>query len=120
MDGSTFWPQPINVALDQQEHAEWKGKSAPTNLQGLGITCDRKKDDNNNSIENMLASNYYACLSPPPFQVKEHEQNTKRVAFKTTIEISPSTPPESRNKNQGTMGSVSPKKKRERTRQQHK
>ena len=46
----------------------------------------------------MLASNYYACLSPPPCQVEEHEQETKQVTFKTTIEISASTPASTRNK----------------------
>ena len=46
----------------------------------------------------MLASNYYSCLSPPLFQVKEHKQETKQVTFKTTIEISDSTPAAARSK----------------------
>jgi hypothetical protein len=46
----------------------------------------------------MLASNYYACLSLPPCQVEEHKQTRTQVAFKTTIKISSSTPPETRNK----------------------
>ena len=46
----------------------------------------------------MLASNYYPCLSPPPCQVKEHKQETKQVTFKTTSEISDSTPAAARSK----------------------
>ena len=46
----------------------------------------------------MLASNYYACLSPPLCQVEEHKQETKQVTFKTTIEISDSTPAAARSK----------------------
>ncbi len=46
----------------------------------------------------MLASNYYSCLSPPLCQVEEHKQLTKQVTFKTTIEISDSTPAAARSK----------------------
>ena len=100
MGGNTTWPKVNKVTTEQQEHAKWKGQLAPTNWQGLGITCDRKNDDNIDCMNKTLASNYYACLSPPPCQVKEHEQNknTKRVKFKTTIEVSPSTPAASQNK----------------------
>ena len=31
MGGSTYWPAAIWVAIDQQDHVLWKGKSAPTN-----------------------------------------------------------------------------------------
>jgi hypothetical protein len=29
LDGSTYWPLPIRVAIKQQGHASWKDKSKP-------------------------------------------------------------------------------------------
>jgi hypothetical protein len=31
MGSSTYWPAVIRVAIEQKDHALWKGKSAPTN-----------------------------------------------------------------------------------------
>ena len=57
-------------------------------------------------MNKLLASNYYACLSPPPCQVEEHEHDTKQVKFKTTSEISPSTLAAERNKNRARWDRV--------------
>jgi hypothetical protein len=61
----------------------------------------------------MLASNYYACLSPPPCQVEEHKQETKQVTFKTTMEISPSTPAATRNKIRARWDQIVKKRQKE-------
>ncbi len=68
-----FWPTATRVAIKQQDHPTWKGKLAPTNGQGLGIVSRVKSNVELFKREQSLASNYYACLSPPPCQVKEHE-----------------------------------------------
>jgi hypothetical protein len=31
MGGCTYWPAAIRVAIEQQDHALWKGKTVPTN-----------------------------------------------------------------------------------------
>ena len=31
MEGNTFWPKKRDVVTEQQEHAEWKDKTKPTN-----------------------------------------------------------------------------------------
>jgi hypothetical protein len=31
LGGNTYWPSPKGVAIKQQDHPIWKGKSAPTN-----------------------------------------------------------------------------------------
>ena len=36
MGGDTFWPTAKRVAINQQNHATWKGKSASSNWQGPG------------------------------------------------------------------------------------
>ncbi len=46
---------------------------APTNGLGLGIASRVKNNVELFKREQSLASNYYACLSPPPCQVEEHE-----------------------------------------------
>jgi hypothetical protein len=68
-----FWPTATRVTIEQQDHPTWKGKSAPTNEQGLGTASRVKSNVELFKREQSLASNYYACLSPPPCQVKEHE-----------------------------------------------
>jgi hypothetical protein len=67
-----FWPTATRVAIEQQDHPTWKGKLAPTNGQGLGIASRVKSNVELFKREQSLASNYYACLSPPPCQVKAH------------------------------------------------
>ena len=42
--GDTFWSTAKRVTIEQQEHPTWKGKSAPTSWQGLGITMNKMKD----------------------------------------------------------------------------
>jgi hypothetical protein len=37
LGGNMFWPTTTRVAIEQQDHPTWKGKSAPTNGQGLEI-----------------------------------------------------------------------------------
>jgi hypothetical protein len=73
LGGNMFWPTVTRITIKQQDHPTWKGKSAPTNWQGLGIASRVKSNAKLFNIEQSLASNYYACLSPPPCQVKEHE-----------------------------------------------
>jgi hypothetical protein len=68
-----FWPTTTRVAIEQQDHPTWKGKLAPTNGQGLEIASRVKSNVEVCKKEQSLASNYYACLSPPPCQGEEHE-----------------------------------------------
>jgi hypothetical protein len=73
LGGNMFWPTATRVAIEQQDHPTWKGKLAPTNWQGLGIASRVKNNAELFKTEQSLASNHYACLSPPPCQVKEHD-----------------------------------------------
>ena len=69
-----------------------------------------EKDDNSiaqvNQLKQKLASNFHSCLSPLPCQVEEHVHNitptppddTPRVKFSTTINVSTDIPPTTRNK----------------------
>ncbi len=68
-----FLPTTTRVAIKQQDHSTWKRKLAPTNGQGLGIASRVKSNVELFKREQSLASNYYACLSPPPCQGEEHE-----------------------------------------------
>jgi hypothetical protein len=68
--------------IKQQDHAMWKGKLASTNLQGQGTASDEETESNDASfvkITQSLASNYYACISPPLCQVKEYKPNNSPV-----------------------------------------
>ncbi len=65
------WPTATRVTIEQQDHPTGKGKLAPTNGQGLGTVS--RVNSNAEFLKQSLATNYYACLSPPPCQVKEHE-----------------------------------------------
>ncbi len=88
MGSNTYWTAAICVAIEQQDHARWKGKSAPTNCQGPGKVSDEETEPNDAAffkITQSLASNYYACLSPPPCQAKEHKPNDSRVVPQPTI-----------------------------------
>jgi hypothetical protein len=88
------------VAIKQQDHPTWKGKSAPTNWQGPGNALNKTKDSSNAAfftIKQSLLSNFYSCLSPPPRQVKEHKPNNppvlpsskkQQVNFSNTCNIS--------------------------------
>jgi hypothetical protein len=52
-------------------------------------------------IKQSLASNYYACLSPPPCQVEEHENKPPPKptgTFSPTIEVEPTVPTEITNR----------------------
>ena len=111
MGGRMTWPKKNRVTTKQQEHATYKGQSAPTNWQGLGITCDRNKIGSKTNIENMLTSNYYACLSSLPCQVEDHKQTRTRVAFKNHQNLIINTAG-NEEQNQSTMGLDSPEKKR--------
>ncbi len=74
--GDTFWPSAKHVAMNQQNHAIWKGKSAPTNWQGPGTALHTEDDTNSaafNKIKQRLSSNFYYCLSLPACQVEEHK-----------------------------------------------
>jgi hypothetical protein len=73
LGGNMFWPTTTRVAIKQQDHPTWKRKLAPTNGQGLGIASRVKSNVELFKREQSLASNYYACLSPPPCQEEEHE-----------------------------------------------
>jgi hypothetical protein len=73
LGGNMFWPTATRVAIKQQDHPTWKGKLPPTNWQRLGIASRVKRNVELCKIEQRLDSNYYACLSPPPCQVEEHE-----------------------------------------------
>ncbi len=76
LGGDTFWPSAKRIAINQQNHATWKGKSAPTNRHGLGTALYTEEDTNSaafNKIMKKLSSNFYYCLSPPTCQVKEHK-----------------------------------------------
>ncbi len=64
-------PTATRVAIKQQDHPTGKGKSAPANGQGLGTAS--RVNSNAEFLKQSLATNYYACLSPPPCQVEEHE-----------------------------------------------
>jgi hypothetical protein len=66
LEGNMFWPTATRVAIKQQDHPTWKGKSAPTNGQGLEIASRVKNNVELIKREQSLASNNYACLSPPP------------------------------------------------------
>ncbi len=97
LEGDMYWPTAKRVAIKQQEHPTWKGKSAPTVWQGPGNTSREGDDAEFVKIKQSLSSNYYNCLSPPPCQVEEHELSTTRkstVKFKTTIDIAPTVPQE--------------------------
>ncbi len=47
LGGNTYWPSAKQVAIEQQDHPIWKGKSAPTNQQGPGNALSEKKDSSN-------------------------------------------------------------------------
>jgi hypothetical protein len=68
LGGDTFWPSAKRIAINQQNHATWKGKLAPTNCQGPGTVLYIEVDTNSaafNKIKKKLSSNFYYCLSPP-------------------------------------------------------
>jgi hypothetical protein len=44
LSGNMFWPSAKQVAIEQQDHPTWKGKSALTNWQGPGNALNKKKD----------------------------------------------------------------------------
>jgi hypothetical protein len=71
-----FWPSPWRVRDDEKTHASYAGKSAPTNWQGPGNVCVDRVVDNSINIKDYTLDNFYACLSPPPGQVEEPEQQT--------------------------------------------
>ncbi len=73
LGGNMFWPTTTRVAIEQQDHPTWKGKAAPTNGQGLEIASRVKSNVEVCKREQSLASNSYACLSPPPCQGEENE-----------------------------------------------
>jgi hypothetical protein len=72
------WPTTTRVPIEQQDHPTGKGKSAPTNGQGLGTAS--RVNSNAEFLQQSLATNYYTCLSPPPCQVKEHEHTRNSTA----------------------------------------
>jgi hypothetical protein len=63
-NGSMVWPS--RVRDDQKNHESWAGKSAPTD-RGMY---------NSINIKDYTLDNFYSCLSPPPGQVEEPEQQT--------------------------------------------
>jgi hypothetical protein len=81
-----FWPTATRVTNEQQDHPTWKGKLDPTNGQGLEIASRVKTNVELFKREQSLASNYYACLSPPPCQGEEHKHthNITTPAHKTS------------------------------------
>jgi hypothetical protein len=67
------WPTATRVAIKQQDHPTGKGTSAPTNGQGLGTAS--RVNSNAEFLKQSLATNYYACLSPPLHQA--HNNNMR-------------------------------------------
>ncbi len=57
LGGNMFWPTAMRVANKQQDHPTWKGKSAPTNGQGLMIASRVKSNVELFKREQSLASN---------------------------------------------------------------
>ena len=92
LGGDLYWPTAKRTALEQHEDPAWKGKTAPTVWQGPGTTSVIENTTACNKIIQSLSNNYYACLSPPPCQVEEHETNTTKnptVTFNPSIDIEP-------------------------------
>ena len=69
--------------------------------QGPGNTSQKVNDAAFVKIKQNSSSNYYACISTPQCQVKEHEPSTTHkstIKFKTPINIAPTVPPDYVNK----------------------
>ncbi len=72
LGGYFHWPPPIRVKVEDQAHATYVGKTAPTSWQGPGLVNNNTKEDTRIAkalkLKQNLLSNLYSILtnSAPP------------------------------------------------------
>jgi hypothetical protein len=95
MGGENFWPRKYKVKPSQQEHASYKGKSAP-NRWGPGLDGNEDSGQIRKAefykIKPTLSTNYYSILSepaPPPCQVKAQETSSPRKRINNITKRNP-------------------------------